>query len=252
MTKPSRLSVENRTGYDLVVQPYRQQKDFDWKQAGITAFYGVAAIVAWVPGPGKAIGLAADKVADLLNARLARTGYADRIPQGAAGRAAVKKLAGTGAKVFTPVKFLDSLNDNFKYGDATKNLAPKGDAFKIEPGQSRYIVDADTRPGIQNGIKDIITGISLKSGDAALDLGRFAIDNPSIGRSKAFYAPQDADGFDNKADTSSKDFTLNIPYTNLSFTFKHFDEQYDIGTGKMTMTWGLYVDQNGENAIDVF
>ena len=252
MTKPSRLHIENNTDYDLVVQPYKQEKGFDWAKAGKATLLGIAAVAAWLPGVGQAVGVAAEAAADFVNAGLARRNYADRIPEGAGRRAALKKITGWGAKIMTPVKFAEALNDNFKYGESTDNLAPKGDAFKLDAGQGRYIVGQDTRPGIKNGIKDIITGITLKSGEAGIDLGRFAIDNPHIGRSKAFYAPQGAKELDQKSDTGIGDYSLDIPYTNLAFTFKPFDEQYDLQTNQVTMTWGLYINQNGPTAIDLF
>ena len=275
----SRLNVENNTNHDIAVMPFENYKgDVDWKQLGKTALWGGLAMVSLIPGVGQAasrIGTAVASAAFPANAsKTVVDGFGNTklIPaQGIVKYASklAKKPFGTVGAFY---KFAESLNESFKYGGDTKNMRPKdGGSFNLQPGESKYIVDRDTKAGFSNGVKDIITGITLKvrgsegiispkddlfsesfssiddpivGKQIALDLGRYAIDNPIVGRSTAFWASPAATQIAKVSDTSTRHKSQKIPNTNITYEFTSYGTQYDPSINAQTETWGLTFSQD--------
>lgn len=235
MTLDSRIGIENNTNYKLIVNRFRQEYDFDWREAANVLWSGVNSMVK-------------------IKAKIARTG--DVIQQAVNDETLLAGIVNVAVgatpiigSLVTAYDFITGLNGLFTYDNSTNNLAPyQGKpTLTINPREHQYITDTRTEFGISNNIKDIITGITLVSSDdtgqeVGIDLGMFAIDNPTIGSSKAFHAAPTANSF-GSGYTKNEDIILEDLGIKASYVF--FGDQHRHDTGK-TKTWGLYIDEIAE------
>lgn len=235
MTLDSRIAINNRTNYKLIVNRYRQEHNFDWRDAANVVWSGVRSFVKIKPK----IAHSGDAIQQVVNEETLLDGIVN---------VAIGAMPIIGSLV-TAYDFITGLNGLFTYDNSTNNLAPYEEkpSLTINPHGHHYIVDSRTEISINNNIKDIITGITLVSSDntgkdVGIDLGMFAVDNPTVGPSKAFHAAPTANSF-GSGYTKNTEIILEDLGIKASYIFFGDQHRDDVGT---TKTWGLYLDEIAE------
>ena len=287
----SRLHIENFTDLDITVMQYENGKDFPTAQVIKAAVWGGLALASITP-IGGFLAKGATKVASkALGKTVAKNAYTGLIVRGESAEAAISlgyaervvspgaqrvgALVNKGLAFFTPFQFAKALNETFNYGGDVENIRPKPEnSYNLKPGQSQYIVDRDTKLGINNGVKDIITGITLKSNSPSgiltydqlintgtdisdiddlmgkqvgVDLGLFAIDNPFVGKPTAWWATPGARQISEVSNSKTTSYSETIPNTNIEYTFTYFGNQYDPSIDAEAKTWSLTFTEDGNS-----